>query len=640
MIRISTLTRLVSRQLLSRRVAANYSPISSNIKTQITLRNYSIEVPQGKLESTKELIAAQDSDTFGSLSVNVQPAEHELVEEDDIKEENYIKNPPRRSQKLRTIEYAEMIKDHFKNHRVKEALDVLEVRMLTEDRVKPENYIYNLLIDGCAKVGFSKKAFNLFTRMRQRGLKVTGATYTSLFNACANGPWAQDGLNKANRLREIMLEKGYEPNATNYNAMIKAFGRCNDLKTAFMLVDEMHEKKLVVEVSTFNFLLQACASDSEFGFRHALIVWHKMYQRNMAPDIYSFNLMLRCVRDTDFGDVESMEQVLQTILLSNSNGSSAEQIKLASSSSQDSIEVVNSNDREIMADPEPNLLAPRPHLGNLITLNEVKKPDEKLLLLGGFSGFLETMKHFDVKPDLKTYTELIEVIPPTKASEKRLLSQLRKHEIKCDVDFFNILMKKRSMRYDYEGAREVLEMIEKVKLEPDIVTYGVLSLACQTQEEARALIDEMNQKGIKMNAPILGAMLKSACVTRNFDYIIEVLYIIKDLNIKPSDRMMDVLDKFMKSCNRYKKKDFKHTTKEFREDYSNFKMRLQAWRSVMGMKDLGIGEVKKALKDAPWEQFQSRQPDGYEDPKGQRQQKLKKLKRYVGKIKEKDLSVD
>lgn len=264
MIRIGVWARVFSRQLRSHHVTARLPTVSSNF-----VRRFAVEIPREKFESPKELISGQDSDTFGSLSVNEQPADDELIDEDDIKEDEFLKHPPSKSQKLSTKAYADMIKDHLNNKRIKEAIDVLEVKMLKEDRVKPENYIFNLLIDGCAKVGYSKKAFNLFTRMRQRALKVTGATYTSLFNACANAPWAGDSLLKANRVREIMLEKGFEPNASNYNAMIKAYGRCNDLKTAFQIVDEMSGKNLAIEVETFNFLLQACASDKEFGFRHA-----------------------------------------------------------------------------------------------------------------------------------------------------------------------------------------------------------------------------------------------------------------------------------------------------------------------------------------------------------------------------------
>jgi pentatricopeptide repeat domain-containing protein 1 len=634
MIKINVLSRIVARQLFARRITVNYALPTSKFASQI-FRKYSSEIPVK--DNIRDFIATQDPDTFGSLNVNVEAAEDELVDEGDIKEEEYSKHPPKRSQKLSTKQYADMIKEHLKYRRIKEALNVLEVRMLKEDRVKPENYIFNLLIDGCAKEGFSRQAFNLFTKMRQRGLKVTGATYTSLFNACANAPWAQDGLNKSRRLREIMLEKGYEPNISNYNAMIKAFGRCNDLKTAFLIVDEMTDKNLLIDVETFNFMLQGCVSDKEFGFRHALLVWHKMYQRRLRPDIYSFNLMLRCCRDTQFGDVESMEQVLQTILLGNPE---KEQIKLEGHSSSEGGKLVASGESDdVHADPTPNLLLPRPHLGNLISLSEVTKPEDKFLLLGGFSGFLETMKNFDVKPDLKTYTELIEVIPSTRSAETRLLKQVKKQEVKCDVDFFNILMKKRCVRFDYEGGKEVLDMIEKVNLEPDIVTYGVLALGCQTHEEALALMKEMESKGIKMNMQILGAMLKTACIKKNFDYVIDVLNIIKGLSLKPSQQMLDTLDFFVKVCNKQKKRDFKKTGVDFRNDYNSFKQKLDNWKLGMGLGDLEFNEAKKILKEAPWEQFQEVQADGYEAPKGKNLQTKSKYKRYTGKIKHNELEV-
>ncbi|KAI4470255.1 2-oxoglutarate and iron-dependent oxygenase domain-containing protein 2 [Holotrichia oblita] len=192
-----------------------------------------------KLTEEEYLVKVKDDpDTFGNPSIY-----KEEYEEGDLNEEDYLQNSADPSRKLRTKQYADMIKAFIRKRQIKEAIDVLEVRMIKEDRVKPENYIYNLLLGACGNVGYTKKAFSLYNKMKQRGLKVTGGTYTALFNACANSPWPEDGLSRACHLREIMIEKGYEPNDTNYNAMIKAFGRCGDLSTAFSLVDEMQEKR-------------------------------------------------------------------------------------------------------------------------------------------------------------------------------------------------------------------------------------------------------------------------------------------------------------------------------------------------------------------------------------------------------------
>lgn len=453
-----------------------------------------------QLEEQIYLQSSKDPDTFGNSHNDVYFKEPS--DAGDVAEEKFIENPVSKSKRLSTKQYADMIKMHLSDNRIKEAIDVLEIKMIKEDRVKPENYIFNLLIGGCARVGYSKKAFNLFTKMKQRGLKVTGGTYTSLFNACSTCPWPQDGLNKAIRLREIMLEKGYDPNESNYNAMIKAFGRCGDIKTAFQLVDEMKTKELTIQVDTFNFLLQACVSDPEYGFRHALIVWHKMYQRRLLPDLYSFNLMLRCVRDCSIGDIETMQQVISDILLGSKKNSDKqlkinENQQLTIESGSNSAEQSEMEEISQPNDQAPNLITRFPHLGSLLVLNQIKRAEDRLLLLGGAKGYLKEMELLKVEPNIKTFTALLDVVPSTNVAEHQIIETIRKLKIKCDIDFFNILIKKRSMRLDYDAAKDVLKMIEIADLEPDIVTYGVLALGCRNVQEAKELLAEMDDKGIR-----------------------------------------------------------------------------------------------------------------------------------------------
>jgi pentatricopeptide repeat domain-containing protein 1 len=443
-------------------------------------------------------------------------------------------------------------------------------------------------------------------------------------------------LAKANRLREIMLERGYEPNITNYNAMIKAFGRCGELKQAFQLVDEMIDKKLRLTTETLNFLLQACASDKEYGFRHALLVWHKMYQLRLRPDIYSFNLMIRCCRDTELGDLIATKEVIDTILLRNPENYSEHKLTQIKDENVDSAYQMSSEVQII-----PNLLTIKPHLGNLVDIKEVTKPEDRLLLLGGFNGFIKLMHDFDVKPDVKTYTELLEVIPNTLAAENNLLKNLKKADVKCDIDFFNVLMKKRSMRFDYEGAKEILsDMVRKANLKPDIVTYGILALGCKTREQAWELINEMNEKGIKMNMPILGAMVRQGCCTRNFRYIMDILRIIQKFNMKPNVKIFEMLDNFVKECNHFKKKDKQNTPTHFRENVKKFKVDLEKWKQEIGMKNVNFEEAKRILKERPWDQFKDVQAEGFENVKGTTLQKQNKYRNWVSRIKTKDVVLE
>lgn len=94
--------------------------------------------------------------------------------------------------------------------------------------------------------------------------------YSSLFNACANSPWPEDGLKWADKLHTTMLAKGVYPNYITYLAMIKAYGRNRDLNSAFRLADEAVE--LCCDDNLLHNLLSACISDKDAGFRHAIVV--------------------------------------------------------------------------------------------------------------------------------------------------------------------------------------------------------------------------------------------------------------------------------------------------------------------------------------------------------------------------------
>uniref|UniRef100_A0A1I8MYB1 PROP1-like PPR domain-containing protein n=1 Tax=Musca domestica TaxID=7370 RepID=A0A1I8MYB1_MUSDO len=626
-----------------------------NKTTELKLKNNRQSSASPSPSTLHESENTVDPDVFGNAPKTPLPEY-----EDDIAEEEYISRPTRRSKKLRTKEYAAMIKDHLKNHRVKEALEVLEIRMLKEDRVKPENYIYNLLISGCAKAGYTRKAFQLYTKMRQRGLKVKESTYTSLFNACANAPSRLDGLTTAKRLREKLLEKGYEPNVKNYNAMLKAFGRWGDIEMAYMLADEMVDKKLEMNGETYNFLLQACASDSKMGFRHCLLTWHKMLRQGINPDYYSFNAVLRCTRDCGIGELDSMEEALKGIL-----EGSQQRMQISSSKSDtpelesgDSIpnelksssnDLVNENNspNAILIQTQatslelPNLLAPQPHLGSMVSLAEVQKPHERFLLLGGLQGFLELMKSYHITPDIETFTTMLEVIPPTNTAEKQLLTYIRKIGLKADIDFFNILIKKRAMRFDYEGGKEVLSMIRTAGLYPDIVTYGVLALGCTTVESSRELLQKMQQNNIRMNMHILGAMLRQGCAKKDFSYVCDIMQISLDENIKPNEIFLRHLHKFHLDCARAI--DARHPSTKtglYKKEHKKFCDKYRLYLEEHGLSNLKIDDQIKKIRERPYEHYKEDPVDGMEPLKNEKLASKQKLRKYIKKIKLQHLKGD
>lgn len=182
-------------------------------------------------------------------------------------------------------------------------------------------------------------------------------------------------------------------------------------------------------------------------------------------------------------------------------------------------------------------------------------------------------------------------------------------------------------------------MIKTAKLQPDIVTYGVLSLGCQTLDEARELQQEMSDKGIKMNMQILGAMLRQGAIRKDFKYVSDIMKFVQQQNMKPNEKFLTHLHNFQKTCESDLKDKNIKCTQIFKNSFISFKKKVDLWREENGIKDLSLEDSHKKVKDAPWEQFQTIQAPGFEDVKNQKLRHEQKIKRYIKRIKEVDLKV-
>ncbi|XP_046753547.1 pentatricopeptide repeat-containing protein 1, mitochondrial [Diprion similis] len=544
----------------------------------------------------------ENADTFGTLG----DRRYEKVELDwgDKKEEEFIRNetkPPRRSV-LTPGNYADLIKKHIGSEDLDNAVKVLD--RVKDERNKPTNYMYNLLIRAFAMRGNVKKCFSLYNNMKKQTLKPTLATYVSLLNSCANCTNSELALEKLTHLRQILIEKGIEMNPVHYNAMVKAYGRHGKILEAFQLVDEMHDKKITIGISTCNFLLQASITDKEAGFRHALIVWHLVRHRKLKPDIYTYNLLLRSARDCKLGNlkVEDLVAFPETKKSEPAMIAYVDRTNLLAHPPQvgQLIPLIDdSNNTELLADIETKL-TPESAIAKTndpLPLTNIQSSSSQmnLLLMGGIGNFISQMENDKVKADIKTITYLMELVPGSELAEKSVINYAKSVGVELDVDFYNLLIKKKSFRFDYQNALKVLSMMEQDNLQPNIMTWGVLALTCTTPAQVRELFEGMELSGHRLNVQIMGAILRQAAQRLQFSLIIELMQKMQSEKITPSPEIYKTLDLLNKKAAEIirTKEDDNNVKKSLKREYENFKRVYSQW--LKEMKESSPDKKKKVF---------------------------------------------
>uniref|UniRef100_V9IEN1 Pentatricopeptide repeat-containing protein 1 n=1 Tax=Apis cerana TaxID=7461 RepID=V9IEN1_APICE len=166
-------------------------------------------------------------------------------------------------------------------------------------------------------------------------------------------------------------------------------------------------------------------------------------------------------------------------------------------------------------------------------LNNILK-ENRFLLFGGIDKFLKRMKSDDVKPDLKTTTLILDLLPSTIEAEQYYLKYVISNNFKIDITFFNMLIKRRCLRKQYNAAKDVLNEIQNHHFTPNIITFGVLAIGCIRCRDGIELLEQMDTIGYAPNFIVLETLFFNACRYKNFVYILHLMEYILHNNVIPT----------------------------------------------------------------------------------------------------------
>lgn len=534
----------------------------------------------------------------------------------------------------------------IKEGKLAEALDLFERQMLKEERLQPLECNYTVLIGGCGRVGYLKKAFRLFNDMKKRDLEPSDATYTALFNVCAESPWKDSALQSALKLRQQLQAQNFQLNLKTYHALLKVAAKCADLRVCLEVFKEIIQKGHAVTEETFCFLLMGCIQDKKTGFRQAMQVWRLMLSLGIKPSRHGYNLLLGAARDCGLGDPEVASRLLltsqeETILLQPPTGRRLAGGKVQAKTRHGvSVKHVEALERQLFLEPSQKVegppafpearetsrtqpevetkaepghmgaLAPLalkpPHLElqvNLLSVGAlspavlsfgtVATPADRLALMGGLEGFLGKMAEHGLQPDIKTLTLLAEVVEPGSPAESSLLSILDRHRLEADITFFNTLIRKKSKLGDLEGAKALLPILAKKGIVPNLRTFCSLAIGCHRPRDGMQLLADMKKSQVTPNTHIYSTLINAALKKLDYTYLISIL---KDMrrNSTPVNevviRQLEFAAQYPPTFDRYKEKN------TYLEKIDGFRAYYKQWLKVMPAEE----------PPHPWQEFRDK----------------------------------
>jgi len=483
---------------------------------------------------------------------------------------------------------------------LRSALNVLETEM-KEELVRPEQAHFRVLIHACAMVGHTKKAFQLYREFKERALPRHVGIYTDLFSACTRSHDRVLGLQKATSLLNELREAHFTPSRVLFNSMIQAFGRCGDMKTAFNLVDEMKDHKIPLTTELLNFLLQACLTDKESGFRHAITVVRNMRRKKIPFDIYTYHLVIRTANECGLGDkkflqdifLESLPLKKRRLIESSANLENTGVLQPGAALTEDNLAQCNwwevdlnshfqhqpSNSVETIpvAVESPSLLERSPYLDNVLRLDMEDNAESRLMLLGNPSKLLDVMVLEDkVNPEIKTMSLLI-ANKSCPVHEQNVLTLMETYSIKPDVPFVNQLIKQRAFRRDYAAGVELLALISAEGLTPDVQTFASLALCCQDRKSGLKLLSDLASFGAKPNSAIMGTLIKGAITRHSVTDVHMYLERIKNERVLVEAPILKMVEKFYQTYRNFIKTKESGgyvpypVVLEMKQDYANWR---------------------------------------------------------------------
>jgi len=155
--------------------------------------------------------------------------------------------------------------------------------------ISPDQITYGTLVKGHCLSGSVNHAFEILAEMRAEGKhKPDEILFNSLLDGCAKEHRLEDAM----ALYEEMKQANVSPSNFTLCTLVKLLGRSRRLEQAFEMVEELSAKNgLKPNIQVFTCLIQACIHNRQL--QRALELHDDVIKANCEPDQKTYNVLVR-----------------------------------------------------------------------------------------------------------------------------------------------------------------------------------------------------------------------------------------------------------------------------------------------------------------------------------------------------------
>jgi pentatricopeptide repeat protein len=169
------------------------------------------------------------------------------------------------------ITYSAILKGYCQENRLDEAFELME-GMVQTTKFKPDEIMYNTLLDGCARKGLYDKGIALLGDMEASGINPSNFTLSVIVKLCSRAKRLERAFTM---VEEISTKYRFKPNVHVYDNLIQACIQNKDLRRSINVFEQLLNAGVRPDTRSYSLLLRACVDAGEAqdaaGFMRAAV---------------------------------------------------------------------------------------------------------------------------------------------------------------------------------------------------------------------------------------------------------------------------------------------------------------------------------------------------------------------------------